>query len=100
MSILLDTPAPQAVAALRSAPAATSVIQQWYGPAAVLRSYRLDRRRTRYLFLALLADRPPDAAALFARMLWPEAEWLHLRYGSATPAVRLQHWKTALAGKL
>lgn len=100
MSTLLDTPAPHTVATLRSASAATSVLQQLYGPADVLRSDRLDRRRTRHLFLALLVDRPPDAATLFARMLWPEAEWLQLRYGSASPAVRFQHWRTALAGKL
>ncbi len=91
MSTLLDIPAPQAVAALQSSASIPGLLQQLYGRADVLCGYRLDRRRTRYLFLALLADRPIDAFTLFACMLWPEAEWLRLHCGSASPVLRFQH---------
>jgi hypothetical protein len=38
----------------------------------------------RYLLLTLLVDRPQEQAKLIGRTLWPEAEWLHARYGQPT----------------
>ena len=82
MSTLLDTPPPQVVAALQSSVSVPGLLQRLYGCADVLCGY---------LFLALLADRPIDAFTLFACMLWPEAEWLRLHCGSASPVLRFQH---------
>lgn len=66
----------------------------------IIGGHRFDTSRMRYAFLALLTDRNIDAATLFARTIWPEKEWLHLRYGTPSPAVRFRHLRSAFTGNL
>jgi hypothetical protein len=51
----------------------------------------LSRSRWRFVYLLLLIDRWQDAFRLIGRTLWPEAEWLKIRYGQATLKVRTAH---------
>jgi hypothetical protein len=51
----------------------------------------LSRSRWRFVYLLLLIDRWQDAFRLIGRTLWPEAEWLKIRYGQATLKVRAAH---------
>lgn len=104
ISLLFDTPQAQARAAtLHLSTLETTrndLLRRIIGPADILAGRRIDTSPMRYILLALLADRKIDAAKLFARMLWPESEWLYLRYGTSGPASRYRHLKSAFAGRL
>ena len=76
------------------------LIKRIMGPAAILSGHRIDTDPIRYAFLALLTDRGFDAARLFARMFWPENDWLHLRYDTSGPAARYLHLISAFTGRL
>lgn len=52
----------------------------------------------RLAFQLLLVDRARDAARLVGRTLWPEEEWLRMRYGSAGAGVRGRHLARAARG--
>ena len=54
----------------------------------------------RFVYQLLLVDRTRDAVRLLARALWPEREWLALRYGTVTPSVRWRHLFAALRGQV
>jgi hypothetical protein len=45
-------------------------------------------------------DRPTDVAALLARSVWPERQWLAARYGRAGLSVRLRHAGDVVRGKV
>lgn len=76
------------------------VVLSILGPDDVRSRISIDTHRKRYVFLALLADRSQDALTLFARMMWPETDWIRLRYGQSGLAVRLRHCGNAFFGKL
>lgn len=48
----------------------------------------------------LLVDRWRDAGWLLGRALWPEVDWLALRYGTVTPTIRWRHLLAALRGQV
>ena len=60
----------------------------------------LTRSRRRLLFQLALVDRPVDVAALLARSVWPESQWLAARYGRAGLGVRLRHAGAVVRGKV
>lgn len=60
----------------------------------------LTRGPARFMLQLLLVDRLGDAARLLGRAIWPEAAWLALRYGAATPAIRARHLWFALQGRM
>ena len=54
----------------------------------------------RFVYQLLLVDRTQDAARLLGRALWPEREWLALRYGIVTPSIRWRHLFAVLRGQV
>ena len=54
----------------------------------------------RFVYQLLLVDRTRDAVRLLGRALWPEREWLALRYGTVTPSIRWRHLFAALRGQV
>jgi hypothetical protein len=55
---------------------------------------------SRFGLQLLLVDRKRDAFRLLWRALWPEREWLALRYGVVTPVIRCRHLLAALRGQV
>ena len=89
-----------AAAALRS-----SSVQRWLSnrrivPDRLRAPQDLPPARQRFLSLLPLVDRPMDVAALLARSVWPERQWLDARYGRAGLGVRLRHAGAVLRGKV
>ena len=53
----------------------------------------------RFVYQLVIVDRARDATRLLLRAVWPEAEWIKLRYGRVGPGVRLHHVWAALRGQ-
>jgi hypothetical protein len=63
------------------------LLRQLVSAESILRGSDLRNGRSRFLLLLLLVDRPQDMIRLVWRTLWPESEWLQVRYqGQGT------HW--------
>jgi len=56
--------------------------------------------RWRYVYLLLVVDRRRDVLKLLYRTLWPEDEWLQVRYGRADWRIRLRHFFGAARGHI
>jgi hypothetical protein len=69
-------------------------------PHSLLQQRDLRSGPLRFLLLLCMVDRPRDAFRLVWRALWPEADWLVLRYGAANPVVRRHHLFAALGGRV
>jgi len=52
----------------------------------------------RFALLLLLVDRHRDIAAIIARAVWPERDWLAARYGRAGLGVRCATCRAVLGG--
>jgi hypothetical protein len=87
-------------AALRLSRARRWLVGRFTSPAQVLSGTQLTRSRRRLLFQLALVDRPADVAALLARSVWPERQWLAARYGQAGVGVRLRHAGAVVRGKV
>lgn len=88
------------LAALTPSPARRCVLGWLAAPRALLTMRNLTRGRARFALLLSLIDRPSDMLRLFGRALWPETEWLAVRYGEARPTTRLRHLLAAFRGRL
>lgn len=68
----------------------------WFANAeTVVEMRNLSVSRWRYVYLLLLVDRVRDAFKLIGRTLWPEREWLELRYGRVTVKMRVRYLMNA-----
>lgn len=87
-------------AALRLTPGRRWLVGRFTSPAQVLAGENITRSRRRLLFQLALVDRPADVAALLARSVWPERQWLAARYGRTGLGVRLRHAGDVVRGDI
>lgn len=60
----------------------------------------LSKSKWRYVYLLRLVDRRRDVVRLIFRTLWPEREWLVVRYDRAGTSIRLRHLLNAARGRI
>lgn len=89
-----------AIMALTPSPVRCKLLSLFVNQESLLAKRDLRYSPARFGLQILLVDRGRDAARLLWRALWPEREWLALRYGAVTPAVRWRHLFAALRGQV
>jgi len=89
-----------AIAALTPSPLRRRLLSLFVSQESLLTMRDLRNGPSRFGLQLLLVDRPHNAFRLLWRALWPEREWLALRYGIVTPAIRRRHLFAALRGKV
>ena len=89
-----------AIAGLQPGRVRRRLLGRLVGTDSMLAGRDLTRGPLRFVYQLLLVDRNRDAARLLGRALWPEREWLMLRYGASTPAVQWRHLFAALHGRV
>jgi hypothetical protein len=89
-----------AAAALRLGSTRRRLLGHFTSAGQVLAGEKLFHSRRRLLFQLALVDRPEVVAALLARSVWPEQQWLAARYGRAGLGVRLRHAGAVVRGKV
>lgn len=89
-----------AIARLAPSRLRRSLLARLVSADSVLAMRNLTRTPLRYALLLLLVDRPADAACFVWRALWPEDDWLVVRYGRAGAWVRLRHLAGAVRGQV
>ena len=77
-----------------------ALLGRFVGADSMLAGRDLTHGPLRFVYQLLLVDRTRDAARLLGRALWPEDEWLALRYGIVTPSIRWRHLFAALRGQV
>jgi hypothetical protein len=95
----LDEAGP-AMATLSPSPLRRGLLSLFVSQESLLRMRDLRHGPSRFGLQLLLVDRPRDAVRLLWRAIWPEREWLALRYGAMTPTVRRRHLFAALRGQV
>jgi len=89
-----------ALAALRPSALRRRLLARFVTPDSVLAGRDITGGPARFIYQLLLADRPCDAARLFARALWPEDAWLAARYGRGGWRTRTAHLRAAVRGRI
>ena len=89
-----------AITALAPSPLRSGLLRLFVSQESLLTMRDLRHGPLRFGLQLLLVDRPRDAIRLLWRALWPEREWLALRYGEVTPAIRRHHLSAALRGQV
>lgn len=93
------TEAAPAVARLTPAPVRRHLLARLVNAGSMLAMRNISRGPLRFELLLLLVDRYRDVAAIVARAVWPERDWLVARYGRAGLGVRLRHLPGAVRGQ-
>ncbi len=93
------TEAAPAVARLTPAPVRRHLLARLVNAGSMLAMRNISRDPFRFALLLLLVDRCRDVAAIVARAVWPERDWLAARYGRAGLGVRLRHLSGAVRGQ-
>ena len=93
------TEAAPAVARLTPAPVRRHWLARLVNARSMLAMRNISRGPLRFELLLLLVDRYRDVAAIVARAVWPERDWLVARYGRAGLGVRLRHLPGAVRGQ-
>ncbi len=93
------TEAAPAVARLAPAPMRRHLLGRLVNVGSMLAMRNISRGPLRFELLLLLVDRYRDVAAIVARAVWPERDWLVARYGRAGLGVRLRHLPGAVRGQ-
>ncbi len=93
------TEAAPAVARLTPDPVRRHLLARRVNAGSMLAMRNVSRGPLRFALLLLLVDRYRDAAAIVARAVWPERDWLIARYGRAGLGVRLRHLSGAVRGQ-
>ncbi|MDD8027788.1 MAG: nucleotidyltransferase family protein [Acidobacteriota bacterium] len=93
------TEAAPAVARLRPDPVRRYLLARLVNAGSMLAMRDISRGPLRYALFLLLVDRNRDVAAIVARAVWPERDWLIARYGRAGLGVRLRHLSGAVRGR-
>lgn len=82
-------------------PARRQTVLRWFVDAQhVLEGRDMTGGPRRLAFQLLLVDRTRDAARLVGRTLWPEDDWLRVRYGGTGMTVRGRHLARASRGSV
>jgi hypothetical protein len=93
------TEAAPAVARLAPAPVRRHWLERLVNAGSILAMRDVSRGSFRFVLLLLLVDRFRDVAAIVARAIWPERDWLVARFGQAGLGVRLRHLSGAIRGQ-
>jgi len=93
------TEAAPAVARLTPDPVRRHLLARLVNAGSMLAMRDVSRGPLRFALLLLLVDRYRDAAAIVARAVWPEYDWLIARYGRAGLEVRFRHLSGVVRGQ-